>query len=260
MTLLLPGLRLLPVTVGVLSLLLIAKAQWLLHGWQGGARLMVVASAMAGEPSSATHKPAESAHREPSGHGAKPAAGDAHGKDPASPAPASLAAPPQEPAAPPEPQPITGSERAVLLELRQRRLELEKRGMSVSARESVLIAAEQKIAARVAELKTLQAQLASLDAERKKREDADWQGLVKMYETMKPREAAAIFNDLSMSVLLPLIGRMKENKAAAILAAMLPDRAREVTTQLAKSRGPRDAPAEPNPETATPSRLPPTKS
>jgi flagellar motility protein MotE (MotC chaperone) len=257
MRLLPPGLRLLPVTIGVLSLLLIAKAQWLLQGWQGGARLMVVAAAMAGEPSSATDKPAESAHREPSGHGAKPVAGEAHGKDLASPA---SAAPSHEPAAPPEPQPVTGSERPVLLELRQRRLELEKRDMSVTARESVLTAAEQKIAARVAELKTLQAQLASLDAERKKREDSDWQGLVKLYEAMKPREAAAIFNDLSMSVLLPLIGRMKENKAAAILAAMLPDRAREVTTQLAKFRGLRDAPAEPNPETANPSRLPPTKS
>ncbi len=260
MRLSLPGPRLLPLTVCVLGLLLIAKAHWLLHGWQERARFTVVASAMAGEPSAATHKPTESAHRVPSGHGAKPAAGEAHGRDPVSPAPAAPTAPPREPAAPPDPPPVTGSERAVLLELRQRRLELEKRDMSVAARESVLTAAEQKIAARVAELKTLQVQLASLDAERKKHEDADLQALVKLYETMKPREAAAIFNDLSMSVLLPLVGRMKENKAAAILAAMLPDRAREVTTQLAKPRGQRDAPVEPKPEPANPSRLPPTKS
>jgi len=53
---------------------------------------------------------------------------------------------------------------------------------------------------------------------------------------MKPRDAAAILNDMEMSVLLPVLDRMKETKAAAILAAMLPDRARVATTQLAALR------------------------
>jgi len=88
----------------------------------------------------------------------------------------------------------------------------------------------------------LQSQLAGLDAQRQQREEANWQSLVKVYETMKPRDAAAIFNDLQMPVLLPLIGHMKEAKAAAILAAMAPDKAREVTAQLAKSKGRLDPP------------------
>ena len=48
---------------------------------------------------------------------------------------------------------------------------------------------------------------------------------------MKPRDAAAIFNDLDMPVLLQVLDRMKEAKAAPILAAMQPDRAREATTE-----------------------------
>jgi len=253
MTVRLLGLRLLPATVSVLGLLLIAKTHWLLYGWYEGVKITMVTTALAGEPAASGHKPTETEHREAAGHATKAAAGEIHTNEGSS-------SPPREPAAPPDPPPVTGSERAVLLELRQRRLELEKRDMSVAARESVLTAAEQKIAARVAELKLLQAQLGSFDTERKKREDADWQGLVKLYETMKPRDAAAIFNDLSMSILLPVVGRMKESKAAAILAAMLPDRAREVTTQLAKSHGPQNAPAADKPEPANPSRLPPTKS
>ena len=45
-----------------------------------------------------------------------------------------------------------------------------------------------------------------------------------------------IFNDLGMQVLLSVVDRMKESKAAAILAAMPPDKAREVTMQLAQLR------------------------
>ena len=75
-----------------------------------------------------------------------------------------------------------------------------------------------------------------LETKSGQREEAAWQGLVKVYETMKPREAAAIFNDLAMPVLISVLDRMKETKAAAVLAAMAPDRARDVTTQLALTR------------------------
>ncbi len=137
---------------------------------------------------------------------------------------------------PPEPAPISESERAVLLELRQRRQELEARQQTLAAREALLAAAERKIAARVDELKTLQTRLESLDTARKERDETSWRGLVKVYETMKPREAATIMNDLEMSVLLAVLDRMKESKAAPILAAMQPDKARQVTAELAQLR------------------------
>ena len=140
------------------------------------------------------------------------------------------------------PPPISDGERGVLLELRQRRQELDAREATLVARESVLAAAEQKITARVAELQALQKKLEALDAARQQREDAGWQGLVKVYETMKPRDAAAIFNDLDMQVLLQVVDRMKEAKAAPVLAAMQPDKARELTTKLADMRTRRNEP------------------
>jgi flagellar motility protein MotE (MotC chaperone) len=140
------------------------------------------------------------------------------------------------------PPPFTDGERAVLLELRQRRQELDARETALAARESVLAAAEQKISARVAELQALQKKLEALDAARQQREDAGWQGLVKVYETMKPRDAAAIFNDLDMPVLLQVVDRMKEAKAAPVMAAMQPDKAREVTKKLADMRTRRNEP------------------
>ena len=53
---------------------------------------------------------------------------------------------------------------------------------------------------------------------------------------MRPKDAATIFNDLDNAVLIPVLDRMKDAKAAPILAAMTPERARAVTAQLAQTR------------------------
>jgi flagellar motility protein MotE (MotC chaperone) len=249
MSLHLPAPRLLPLAIVALTALLAVKSAWLVRGWLprpviDGLAMVNVARAEGPEKG---HAPPANAHMGPSTPPPK------HGE-----------AAPQRPEPVPEPSPVAGpppvsdAERALLLELRQRRQDLERRDSTVTARESVLTAAEQKIAARVDEMRDLQKRLETLDAARQQRDDAGWQGLVKTYEAMKPREAAAIFNDLAMSVLLPLIGHMKEAKAASVLAAMSPDKARDVTSQLAKSRTRPDTLAEP--VSANPSRPPPNKS
>ncbi len=118
----------------------------------------------------------------------------------------------------------------------------------------MLASAEKRLGARVDELTALQKRLEALEAGRRERDEASWAGLVKVYETMKPRDAAAIFNDLDMAVLLQVLDRMKESKAAPVLAAMQPDRARIVTADLAQLRNKRNAvpPAPPGPGRAAP--------
>ena len=154
----------------------------------------------------------------PAKHGAEPAK---HGAEkPAAEKPEVPPPPPPEPSGPP---PVSESEKALLLELRKRREDLEKRDASVAEREAALAAAERKISGRAEELRTLQGQMGEQDATRRQKDEENWRGLAKLYEAMKPREAAAIFNDLPMPVLLPLISKIKEAKAAPILAAM-PDR------------------------------------
>jgi len=154
---------------------------------------------------------------------------------------------PTVPAMPPPPPPtVSAGERTVLLELRRRSEALDGRETAVTAREATLAAAELRLSARVVELQTLQKKLEDLEQAREQREDASWQGLVKLYETMKARDAATIFNDLDMQVLLGVVDRMKDAKAATILAAMQPDKAREVTTKLAALRTKRAAVAQGN--------------
>jgi flagellar motility protein MotE (MotC chaperone) len=160
----------------------------------------------------------------------------------ATPVPVAPAAAPAASQQSPGPAPIGDAERAVLLDLRQRRQELDARDAALSVRESILAAAEQKLMGRVEELSALQNKLQDLEAAREQRDEAGWQGLVKLYEAMKPRDAATIFNDLQMPVLLSLVDRMQERKAAPVLAAMNPDKARDVTAQLAQLRTRRNSP------------------
>ncbi len=153
-----------------------------------------------------------------------------------SPTPTSVAAAPAPTPVVPKPVEISESERGLLLDLRRRRGELEAREAALASRDAVLAATEKRLTARVDELARLQAKLEALEQARQARDAQNWQGLVKLYEAMKPRDAAAIFNDLDKPVLLAVLDRMKDGKAAAVLAAMAPDRARQATADLARQR------------------------
>jgi flagellar motility protein MotE (MotC chaperone) len=222
-----PTPRLLPATIATLAALLLLK----------GGILTQAALTNGPKPDSsivATVKAAEASQEH-----AKPSGDSPQSKmPPAAEVPPVLVAPQTVPEGPP---PVSESERALLQDLRQRRQELDARADAMAVRESILVATEKKLTARVAELQSLQASLERLDAALTQKEDAGWQSLVKVYETMKPKEAAAIFNDLAMPVLLPVLDRMKDTKAAAILAAMSPDKARDVTAELAQQRTGHDA-------------------
>ena len=155
------------------------------------------------------------------------------------------AADPPAPQAPAEP-PLSVAERSVLLELRQRRQELDARETVLGERESVLAAAQDKLSARVEERQGRPPRLQALEADRRRQDDVSWQGLVKLYETMKPRDAATIFNDLAMPVLVQVMDRMKDAKAASVLAAMDPEKARLLTQELARLRTRSAAEAKPD--------------
>jgi flagellar motility protein MotE (MotC chaperone) len=219
----LPTPRLLPITIVVLGAVLVVKTIDLAH--------QVAASFTGSQPGGVVA----------AAHAAVPDKPQAAAPVPVAPAtPSPQAAAPDAAGSPP----VSDGERAVLLDLRQRRQELDARDAALSVRESILAAAEQKLTSRVEELAALQKKLQDLEAVRQQREDASWQGLVKLYEDMKPRDAATIFNDLQMPVLLALVDRMKALKAAPILAAMNPDKAREVTAGLAKMRTRGNAPGD----------------
>jgi flagellar motility protein MotE (MotC chaperone) len=241
-----PSPRLLPITITAMAMLLAVKCG-----------VLVQAAATDGRPSqesamvaSASAAGADKEHTQPSQGRSPPLSpppADPPRSDPAhatsTAGPPTVGAPAQQaqPVTSEGPPPVSDSERAILQELRQRRNEIDARESSVVARESVLTAAEQKLTVRVTELQALQQKLGGQFAAQKQKQDVGWQAMVKLYEAMKPKEAAAIMNELPMPVLVPLMDRMKAAKAAAVMEVMTPEKARDVTSELAQMRTGQDA-------------------
>jgi len=132
-----------------------------------------------------------------------------------------------------KPESMTAVERELLQSLTKRREELREWERTISLRENVLKISEQKIGEQTQELETLRQKVEELLKEYKGKEDDKIRSLVKIYENMKPKEAAVIFDEINMDILLQIIGQMKEKNAAPILAKMNPDRARAITEELA---------------------------
>ncbi|QDZ10780.1 MotE family protein [Devosia ginsengisoli] len=128
---------------------------------------------------------------------------------------------------------VSGTEQQLLERLTARRTELEQYESDLALRASIVDAAEKRIAERAATLEALEAQISGLVDQRTEMEAGQFAGIVAMYETMRPKDAANIFNDLNMDVLLRVAKTMNPRKMAPILAEMSAPRAQELTVQMA---------------------------
>lgn len=137
---------------------------------------------------------------------------------------------------PRDPFSLTDEEITLLQSLSERREAIEQRARELDQREILLKAAESRIDEKVAELEALRQSIEGLLAEHDEETEAQMKSLVKIYEAMKPKDAARIFGQLDLVVLLDVIERMKERKTAPILANMDPERAKTITLELAQRR------------------------
>ncbi|CAN7521772.1 MotE family protein [Devosia sp. LjRoot3] len=127
----------------------------------------------------------------------------------------------------------TLTEQVLLDRLAARRTELETYEQELALRASLIDAAEQRANERTATLQALEAQIATLVEERKRLEEEQFTSIVSMYQTMKPKDAAGIFNQLEIDILVRVAKMMSPRKMAPILAAMDTARAQELTVRLA---------------------------
>jgi flagellar motility protein MotE (MotC chaperone) len=134
----------------------------------------------------------------------------------------------------PDNRPIpSAAERALLERLSARRQELDKRARELDIREGLIAEAEKRMEARLAEIKQGEAQLATAAEKKDEAETARFKSLVTMYENMKPREAAKIFDRLEIGVLLEVASQINPRTMSEIMAQMQPDMAERLTVELA---------------------------
>ena len=132
-----------------------------------------------------------------------------------------------------------------------RNAKLEERERALERREALVKAAEQRLAEKINELKLLQAGIErqAVQANQTKpgdqERDEQLRRLARVYEDMRPREAAKLFEQMEQGLLLDVAGRMKTFKLAPVLAAMDAKKANQLTAELAKRKpAPRPAPSQ----------------
>ena len=121
-------------------------------------------------------------------------------------------------------------------DLSQRRKDLDGKERELEMREALLKAAQQEMEQKFKELSSLRSEIQGLLVEQSDEEKQRITSLVKIYEGMKAKDAARIFNTLDLDVLMQVVTEMSERKSAPIIAAMQADRARTVTVMLAEQK------------------------
>ncbi len=129
---------------------------------------------------------------------------------------------------------LTPGELRLLYDLSSRRDAIEVKEREVSEREALLRAAEQQLVVKQQQLERIREDIRSLVQEYDQEQDEDQERLRSIYSAMKPKSAAAIFNELELDTLVGVLRGMSARKVAPIIAAMSPDRARILTRELAE--------------------------
>jgi flagellar motility protein MotE (MotC chaperone) len=129
---------------------------------------------------------------------------------------------------------LSPAELQVLQSLGARRGQLDQREADLSTQLGLMAAAEAKLDAKVQALNALKADIQGLVTQTDGREAAEIDRLVKVFEGMKPRDAAPRLVLLDDNVRVPIAAKMKDRALAAVMAQMPPTDAKKLTEALAR--------------------------
>jgi flagellar motility protein MotE (MotC chaperone) len=126
---------------------------------------------------------------------------------------------------------FSSEEVQILQTLRSRNNQIKELEKELKLKESLLDSIQHNIDAKISRLEQLNEKIDNTD--QSQGAASSYAKLIKIYEGMKPKDAAKIFDELQMSVMILVAQQMKENKLAAIVAEMQPEKARDLTMALA---------------------------
>jgi len=127
---------------------------------------------------------------------------------------------------------LSPAELQVLQSLGTRRGQLDQREKDMDVQLALLAAAEAKLDAKLKTLGGLKTDIQGLLGQAEAQKQAEQDRLVRVYENMKPKDAAARMTILSDEVRLPIAAKMKERALSAILGQMPPVAAKILTEKL----------------------------
>jgi flagellar motility protein MotE (MotC chaperone) len=150
-----------------------------------------------------------------------------------------------------QPGSASKAERALLERLHERREQLDARARELDIRDSLIKAAEKKLETQQAAEKPNGAKGGTTGQRKEDSVTTRFKAIVTMYEAMKPKDAAKIFDRLDINVLLEVASKIHPRQMAEIMAQMKPAAAERLTVELAARSG-----AAASGQTVNPSSLP----
>lgn len=124
------------------------------------------------------------------------------------------------------------AEQAILDRLDERRQSIQQRDQDLQIRERLLEQAEQRLEARLRSAREQESGADAADVEEQRR--AGMRNIVAMYQAMRPKDAARVFDRLGLDILVPVALEMNPRTMAEIMAAMSPEAAERLTVALAR--------------------------
>ncbi|MDD4556301.1 MAG: hypothetical protein PHE89_03105 [Alphaproteobacteria bacterium] len=126
----------------------------------------------------------------------------------------------------------SNSEVKILQELAERREALEVRSREIDKKAIQLKVTEEQIEQKLSQLKQYEQKLYSLMKDYDEHEKEKINSLVKLYSTMKPKDAARIFDTMDIDIVVALLKEMKPSTSSAILSQMDVKKTQLVTNRL----------------------------
>lgn len=129
---------------------------------------------------------------------------------------------------------LSPSEVQVLQALGARREALDSRASQLGTQDALMTAAEQRLDQRLAELHQLESTVNQLLGQLDEAQAQRVANLVDVYQRMRAKDAAAVFDGLDDGVLVQVASRMRQANLAEVMGNMDPTRARRLTVMLAE--------------------------
>ncbi|MBL42377.1 MAG: hypothetical protein CMM49_06955 [Rhodospirillaceae bacterium] len=131
---------------------------------------------------------------------------------------------------------FTAAELDILENLSERRKSLDARSSELDIRENLLVATQKSVEEKINELKKIEVTIRNLLGQHDKQEKKKLLSLVRVYESMKPKDAARIFEELDLNVVVDVAELMEERRLAPVLASMDPLKAKTITIEIRTRR------------------------
>ena len=125
---------------------------------------------------------------------------------------------------------------SLLEDLSSRKEELDKWQQEFETKQNLLSATSEELDKKILQLTDLKSEVTKLIGVYDNETKNKISNLVKIYEAMKPQEAAKIIANLEMDLIIKVIDNMKQAKVATIMANLSPEKARDITVAYAAQR------------------------